>query len=129
MTAPAMTEWAMIHPQQDYLRYLADGQFMLLRARGSGRIVFPPRIAEPGTGDTDLEWIEASGLGTVYSTSVMRERPPKASYNIALIDLDEGGRLMSRVEGIPPQDVAIGMRVHARIVSDEGEPLLVFMPQ
>lgn len=119
----------MLHPQRDYFRYLTDGRFMLLRAKASERVIFPPRVAEPGTGDTDLEWVEASGRGTVYSTSVMRERPPKPSYNIALIDLDEGARLMSRVEGILPEDVTIGLRVRAQIVSEEGEPLLVFVPE
>lgn len=118
-----------IYPERDYLRHLDDGRFMLLRAKASGRILFPPRVAEPGTGDTELEWVESSGQGTVYSTSVMRERPPSPSYNIALIDLDDGARMMSRVEGIEPEAVTIGMRVRAEIISEEGEPLLVFRPQ
>lgn len=101
---------------------------MLLRARASGRFIFPPRIAEPGTGDTDLLWVEASGKGTVYSTSVMRERLPKPDYNVALIDLHEGVRMMSRVEAIAPGDVVIGMDVRAAIIDEDGEPLLVFTP-
>ena len=69
-----------------------------------------PRVAEPGTGCTDLEWVEASGKGTVYSTTVIRQKPPTPNYNLALIDLAEGARMMSRVEGIPPEEVRIGMR-------------------
>jgi len=118
----------MIRPEADYYRFLGEGKFMLLRARASDRYIFHPKIAEPLTGDTDLEWVEASGVGTVYSTSVMREKNPADNYNIALIDLREGPRMMSRVEGIPPEEVRIGMKVLAHVTEQDGKPLLVFNP-
>lgn len=118
----------MVRPEEDFLRHLAEGRFMLLRGRGTGRCMFPPRSAEPRTGATDLDWVPASGLGTVYSTSVMRERPPKESYNLALVDLDEGPRMMSRVEGVAPEAVTIGMRVRAAITEESGRPLVIFHP-
>lgn len=117
-----------MHPEQDYLRFLGEGRFMIQRSRSSGRHVFYPRVAEPRTGATDLEWVEASGEGTVYATTVVRQRPPTPSYNVALIDLAEGPRMMSRVEGIAPEDVRIGMKVRARISRDGDQPLLVFDP-
>lgn len=111
---------------QDYLR---QGRFMLQRARASGRYLFYPRLLEPGSGSADLEWVEASGRGTVYATTTVRRRPEKGGdYNIALIDLDEGPRMMSRVEGIPPDAVAIGLKVNARIDTVDGEPAVLFMP-
>lgn len=115
-----------IHPEAQFRRFLAEGRFMIQRAEGSGRYVFYPRVAEPGTGDTRLEWVQASGLGTVYSTTVVRKRPPEPSYNVALIDLAEGPRMMSRVEGMPAEQVRIGMAVCAKIVQDGGAPLVVF---
>jgi uncharacterized OB-fold protein len=118
----------VIHAENDYLRFLSKGRFMLLRERNSGRHIFYPRVAEPRTGSRDLEWVEASGRGTVYSTSVMREKPPKESYNLALIDLDEGPRMMSRVEGLPPDQVKIGMSVKAKIIIEGGASLVVFEP-
>ena len=50
--------------------------------------------------------------GTVYATTVVRPRdePP---YNVALVDLPDGRR-MTRVEGIPPEDARIGLRVRLR---------------
>ncbi len=101
---------------------------MLQRSRSSGAYVFYPRIAEPVTGAIDLEWVEASGRGTVYSTTVIRQKPPKTDYNLALIDLQEGPRLMSRVQSVPPVDVKIGMRVRAVIVREEDRALVVFEP-
>ena len=60
-------------PEREYLQHLAEGRFMIQRSRASGRFVFYPRVAEPATGATDLEWVEASGGGTVYATSTMRQ--------------------------------------------------------
>ena len=101
---------------------------MLQRCKSSGAFIFYPRVASPGTGSTDLEWVQASGLGTVYSTTVIRQKPPKADYNLALIDLAEGVRMMSRVENAPPQSVRIGMRVKAKIIREDAGPLVVFEP-
>lgn len=102
---------------------------MLQRSRSSGRHVFYPRVAEPVTGARDLEWVTASGLGTVYASTVIRPKPPQQPYNVVLVDLDEGPRMMSRVEGLPPESVRIGLRVRARIAQENGKPLVVFMPE
>lgn len=91
---------------------------MIQRSRSSGRHVFYPRVAEPGTGAADLEWVAASGNATVYSTTVIRVKPPAVPYNVAVIELDEGPHMLSRVEGIAPEDVKIGQRVRARIAED-----------
>jgi uncharacterized OB-fold protein len=64
----------------------------------------------------------------VYSTTVIRQKPPTPSYNLALVDLAEGPRMMSRVEGVPPEQVRIGMRVSAKIIRENDVPLLVFEP-
>ena len=117
-----------IKPAEDYLRFLAERRFMIQRGRESGRFVFYPRVAEPRTGG-DLEWVEASGRGTVYAVTVQRSKPPAPDTNVVLVDLDEGPRMMSRVDGIAPTAVKIGMRVTARIVSEESDPFIVFVPE
>lgn len=115
------------HPDSEYAAFLKDGRFMLQRSRHSGRHVFPPRVAEPGTGVRDLEWVEARGTGTVYSITEIAQRPPAANTNVALIDLDEGPRLISRVEVVGGVALpAIGARVKARIVSNDKGPFVVF---
>ena len=114
-------------PDAQFQAFLRQGKFMLQRAKSDGRFVFYPRAAAPGDGG-DLEWVEASGKGEVYSTTVVRKKPPEPSYNVALIDLAEGPRLMSRVEGVAGEGVRIGMRVRAKIVVQNDEPVLVFEP-
>jgi uncharacterized OB-fold protein len=114
------------HPDAEFRAFLAQGQFMIQRSKSSGVHVFYPRAVMPGTGARDLEWVQACGRGVVYSTTVVRKKPPEPSYNVALIDLAEGPRMMSRVEGVDPAAVAIGMAVQARIVDQDGEPVVVF---
>src|SRR4051794_25113130 len=118
-----MGELQAMNPEKQFFEQLAAGRFMLQRSRSTGRCVFPPRVAAPGTGATDLEWVPASGRGTVYSTTVIRQKPPTPHYNLALIDLAEGPRMMARVEGIAPEQVKIGMPVQARVIREGEQPL------
>jgi uncharacterized OB-fold protein len=55
--------------------------------------------------------------GVVYATTVVH-RPDEEPYNVCLVDLDEGVRVMGRVEGLEPTEVTIGLRVRARTDDD-----------
>jgi uncharacterized OB-fold protein len=123
-----MAELSDIRPEEQYQAFLEEGRFMLLRSRSSGQCMFYPRVAEPKTGATDLEWMPASGRGVVYATTAINQRPPNKPYNVALIDLEEGPRMMSRVDGIAAQDVKIGMAVEAAIVREDDRAIVVFKP-
>ena len=118
----------MLQPEAEWRAHLAAGRFMIQRSRSTGGHVFYPRVAQPGTGAEDLEWVEASGRGTVHAVTVVRKKDPAESYNVVLVDLTEGPRLMSRVDGIGPDEVRIGMAVKASIISEGDKPLLVFVP-
>ena len=114
-------------PEAEFRGYLADGKFMIQRSTSTGKHVFYPRPFIPGSGEADLEWVEAKGTGTVYSTTVNRRSPEKGgTFNLALIDLDEGVRMLSRVVGIDPEEVQIGMKVRARIEDLNGAPAVVW---
>ncbi len=115
-------------PDKEFADFLREGRFMLQRAKGSGTYVFHPRVAVPGTGEQDLEWVAASGNGIVYSTTVVRNKLPSEDHNVALIDLAEGVRMMSRVVDVDPAAVTIGMAVKARVAEIDGAPAVVFAP-
>ena len=120
MSAPATTA-----PLDVYLAHLARGELAFQRTR-EGTPVFFPRLIAPGSGEADLQWHVSAGLGTVYSATTIHPKGEPA-YNVSLIDMDEGFRLMSRVEGIDAAAVRIGMRVRVRIIQDaEGTPMPVF---
>ena len=116
-------------PLKTYQDHLARNELAYQFSREAGRAVFYPRVLCPFTGSDRLEWRVSAGLGTVYATTVTHPRDG-APYNVALIDCDEGFRLMSRVEDIAPEAVKIGMRVKFRIHRPGGdEPSYpVFVP-
>lgn len=116
-------------PYGVFLKHVKKGELAYQMCTDDGRAVFYPRVTAPGSGSPNLEWRVSKGFGTVYSTTVVhyRNEPP---INVALIDLDEGFRMMSRVEGVDPMDVKIGMRVKVRMdPGDEKQsPYPVFTP-
>ena len=116
-------------PLKTYLDHLENGELAYQFSPQAGRAVFYPRILCPFTGSAQLEWKVSAGLGTVYATTVVHPQEG-APYNVALIDCDEGFRLMSRVEDIAPDKVAIGLRVRFRVHRPGGEepPCPVFVP-
>jgi uncharacterized OB-fold protein len=118
----------MVHPDAEFREFLAEGRFMLQRQKG-GAAFYPPRTIAPVTGSEDIEWFEPTGRGTVYSTTVVRRKPPEPSYNVCLVELAEGPRMMTRVEGIDPAEVRIGMPVVARVIDQDGQGLVVFVPE
>ena len=117
-------------PELRFRTYLNNGQFQIQRCGACGSSIFYPRAICPHCGNGDqLEWYAPSGLGTVYSTTVVRRKPELGpDYNVALIDLQEGPRMMSRVQGISPDDVRIGMQVTAQIINENDKNLIVFSP-
>jgi uncharacterized OB-fold protein len=114
-------------PNREFFAFLAEGKFMIQRSRSTSEYVFYPRVATPGTGAMNLEWVQPSGFGTIYSFTLIRAKPPALDYNLALIDLDEGPRMMSCVADMPLTSIRIGQRVIARIDPSENGPMLVFV--
>ena len=116
-------------PYGTFLEHCKKGELAYQVSTDDGKAVFYPRVVAPGSGSTHLEWRVSKGLGTVYSTTVVYNKDEKP-LNVTLIDLDEGFRMMSRVEDIDPLAVKIGMRVKVRIhPGDEKQPPYpVFVP-
>jgi uncharacterized OB-fold protein len=116
-------------PLKTYLDHLSRGELAYQHSPAAGRAVFFPRVICPFTGSETLEWRVSKGLGTVHATTVVHPGDG-TPYNVALIDCDEGFRLMSRVEDISPDRVTIGMRVRFRVHPADGDeaPYPVFVP-
>nr|WP_231755510.1 OB-fold domain-containing protein [Bordetella sp. N] len=113
----------------EYQKHLAQGEFRIQRCAACHEHVFYPRMLCPHCGSARLDWTRASGDGVVYACSVVKGKPGTGTdYNIVLVDLAEGVRMMSRVQDCPNDAVTIGMAVRARIIEQDGKPLVVFAP-
>lgn len=94
----------------------ARGVLTVQRCAACGRTQFPPRVLCSHCHADDLGWIVAAGRGRIHSCTVVHRAPGPAfladmPYVLALIDLDEGVRMMMNVIGCAPAAVAIGMAV------------------
>jgi uncharacterized OB-fold protein len=121
---------ATTSPLATYISHLEKGELAYQFNPTANRAVFFPRLVCPYSGNDTLEWRVSKGRGTVYATTVVYPAEG-APFNVALIDCDEGFRLMSRVEDISPDQVKIGMRVKFRVHRPGGEeaPIPVFTPE
>ncbi|MCZ2499114.1 DNA-binding protein [Xylophilus sp. Kf1] len=105
---------------------LDQGRFFIQRGTVDGRAVYYPREFSPFDGSRP-EWVEPAGTGTVHAVTTVRRKPEAGGdYNVSIVELDEGVRLMSRVEGVASEQVRIGQRVKARVQVTDGRGLVVF---
>jgi len=106
---------------------LDAGRFLIQRCDGCGKHVYFPREACPHCGGVALQWVAPRGTGTVYAVTTVRRKPSDGGdLNVSLVDLDEGVRLMSRVDNLAAGEVRIGQRVKARVRVAEGRGLVLF---
>ncbi|RJP68210.1 MAG: Zn-ribbon domain-containing OB-fold protein [Candidatus Abyssobacteria bacterium SURF_17] len=117
-----MPEYLKPMPVPDHITetfWAAARQHKLLiqQCRDCGRNQFFPQSSCRACLSENLEWVEASGSGKVYSYTIIH-RPPSASfeedapYTVALVELGEGVRMMSNIIEIEPDQVRVGMPVH-----------------
>lgn len=98
---------------QAYWDGAREERLMIRQCKSCGVKHFLPRYLCPACWSTDLEWIAASGRGTVHSYTVIRRAPlPEFNdlvpYVVALVDLEEGPRMMANILGEGALDIRIG---------------------
>lgn len=109
-----------------YWSALKENRLILKHCRDCGRHHFYPRALCPHCHSDALEWSDARGTGSIYSFTVAR-RPAgpafkaDAPYVVAVIDLDEGARMMTNIVTDNVDAVRIGQRVAVQFdaVTDE----------
>lgn len=112
------------HDNDWWWKGIERGELLIQRCADCGTLRHPPR---PMCGACQsLRWdpVAAGGRGVVYSHVVMHH-PPIPGYGfplaVALIELDEGTRIVSNVVGCAPEAVRIGMRVRLDIQAVDDE--------
>lgn len=100
-------------------------KLLLPRCNICGKFWFPPSARCVHCLSSDFAWEESAGTGRIYSFVVFhrvyhpafeREVP----YTVAIVELDEGPRLLANIVGTPPDDVRCDMRVRV-MFEDRGD--------
>jgi len=102
-------------PLKAYEDALGRGEIIYQACGDCGHVAFYPRLICPECGSANVEYRPSAGKGEVYTRTVVHSRG-RDPYNVVLIDMDEGFRIMSTVEDVPNDDVQIGMRVELKTV-------------
>ena len=94
----------------------AEGVLLVPKCTACSRTFWHPRPRCPHCGSTSVEWIKATGNGTVHTFTVVRQSgdpyfKTKLPYAVAMIELDEGIRIMSNIVDTPLEGLRIGMKV------------------
>ncbi len=109
-----------------------EGRLLIQRCTACGTLRHPPGPSCPSCHDFGWDTLQASGRGTVYSFVVMHhpEVPPFEHPNpIALVELEEGTRLVAQLVGVKPGEVRIGQPVQVEFHAFETAAGPVSLPQ
>jgi uncharacterized OB-fold protein len=109
---PIISSWA-----KPFWEAAREGKFIYQKCKDCKTNVFYPRIACTNCFSDNLEWVESSGKGTVYTYTVVESNPPSAfipdlPFVIAIVKLEEEGvQMLSNIVGCDPYEVECDMPV------------------
>jgi uncharacterized OB-fold protein len=110
-----------------YWEGTARGELLLPRCLDCQTLIWYPRPFCPSCASTRVEWVPASGHGTVYSYTVNRRGVADLAayrdagvYVLAYVELEEGPRMMTNIVDCDPDTVHIGQKVEL-VFHDTGE--------
>ncbi|MBU1171524.1 MAG: enoyl-CoA hydratase/isomerase family protein [Proteobacteria bacterium] len=109
---PAIQPWT-----REFWNATKQGKLLIQKCQDCHSMIFFPKKVCPECWSDNLCWQEASGKAQVYTyTTQMDMVEPKfradLPYVIAMVDLEEGIRMTTRIVNCNPEDVTIGMNVH-----------------
>lgn len=120
---------------RDFWEGAREGRLLLQGCGSCGARQFYPRALCVACGSQELGWWPASGRGTIFSHTVIRRHQApwweaELPYVVAMVELEEGPRLLTNIVGCPPEAVRIGMPVEVRFQLTRREEirLPVFAP-
>ncbi|MGI6072000.1 MAG: Zn-ribbon domain-containing OB-fold protein [Lachnospiraceae bacterium] len=95
-----------------------QGKLLIQRGKNTGKLIMYPKKYSPYDIDEELEWIEASGKGTVYTFSIVENNAPKPfdeelPFCVAIVELEEGVRMCTNIVDCDLDRIKIGAPVHA----------------
>ncbi|MEJ8851185.1 Zn-ribbon domain-containing OB-fold protein [Variovorax rhizosphaerae] len=96
-----------------YWNAARERRLVIRKCKACSQFHFMPRHLCPVCWSDDLEWVDSKGTGTVHSFTVVRRAPlanfaTRVPYVVALIDLDEGPRMVTNIVGEDALSVRIG---------------------
>jgi hypothetical protein len=137
MTDPAISD-------RTFALYLREGKLQGSKCTACDAVFVPPRSWCPHCHQADMQWVPMSGTGRLVAFTCISIGPPwmvaqgydrDHPYCSAVVELDEGPRVVARIEGVDaahPESIQIGIRLVVQLgergQSDDASVCLVFTP-
>ena len=118
----------MVTPENErYWQGARDHQLWLRNCRSCDRTYFYPRDICPTCGGRDVEWKQVSGRATLYTYAIVHRAPSPAfadiaPYVTAIVDLEEGGRMMTNLVDVEPDPATITVGMPLQVTFDDVTP-------
>jgi len=117
----------------EYRSYLADGEFRCQKCLDCGHLRAPSQPICPECLAEYYCWEPVSGVAIVetftWYLKPFDDRCTQVPYNVALVRLSEGPRLITNIVDVSMNDLQVGLGVRARAVrGNQGRPIVVFAP-
>jgi uncharacterized OB-fold protein len=108
---PVVNPWA-----RPFWEAAKEKRLIIQQCKDCNKHIFYPRIACPHCFSDQVDWVEASGKGKVYSFTVVKNNAPSAfitdmPYVIAVVKLEEGVQMLTNIVGCDPEAVTCDMPV------------------
>lgn len=108
---PTMTRWSA-----PFWEGCKRGELLIQKCQDCQMLNFYPKLYCAGCLSSNMEWVKASGRGKIYSYMTVYAFQPTefaedVPYVVAIVELDEGVRMMSNIVSCPPDDVHCDMKV------------------
>jgi uncharacterized protein len=128
--------WHLPQPDfetQPYWDAARDRRLLIKHCNACEQDFFYPRTYCPNCWSADTEWKEASGRGRVYTFTVVYQNDlspfnERLPYVVAIVELDEGVRMTSNIEGVAPDEVRCDMPVHVAFRDEQRDGDTVSLP-
>ncbi|MBR9762445.1 MAG: Zn-ribbon domain-containing OB-fold protein [Rhodobacteraceae bacterium] len=109
------------------------GQLKIQRCTACDHAIFYPRLVCPACMTEEPAWVDASGQATIHALTTVHRTGPAfredVPFAVALVELAEGPRMMTRILSEQPEALRIGDAVQVTFVPQpEGPPLPFFAP-
>ena len=127
-----------------YEQFLSEEKLMGSRCKKCDAHYVPPRAICVGCYSSDMEWVEMKGKGRLAAFTCITVAPPfmmaqgynrKNPYISGVVELEEGGRVDARIEGMDPgkpEEIKVGTPLKAKYlhgqVGEKKETYLAFEP-
>ena len=133
---PRTQTWHLPQPDletSEYWEAAKQGKLLVKRCTSCGTTFFYPRVYCPSCWSAETEWEQASGRGRVYTFTVVHQNdlPPfneRVPYVVAIVELEEGVRMTSNIEGVAPDEVRCDMPVQVSFREEQRDDDTVALP-